>query len=198
VFCQENTGILKTWEWRQREELNKLKNNKLMGTEEIVICTTCDRKHENGYVYLSTKENWLLCESCAENYRNLMQEIQKKQTKTKTITKPQKGLYLALKAKGLNPELEYQDGHKTVDIAILSANLFIEVNGSQHAEDSDQLRSDLWRSYYSSKNGFLTLNVFNKAIAEDADFYKIVDVINDIVKSREKQIAEQEKTELIS
>jgi hypothetical protein len=36
-------------------------------------------------------------------------------------------LYDALKARNIDAILEYNDGHKTVDIAVLDAKLFIEI-----------------------------------------------------------------------
>jgi hypothetical protein len=145
-------------------------------------CEICDRQICNGY------EHYSICPSCHENDKNiqvLIKNIEK--GGTKKITAVQKKLYLALKALNWEPEMEYEDGHKTVDIAILAANLFIEVNGSQHAENSDQLRRDLWRSHSSLKKGFLTLPVYNMAL-KDAEFHQIVSAINDIAKERKQAL----------
>jgi hypothetical protein len=109
-----------------------------------------------------------------------------------SVSEEQINLYLALEAKNWVVELEYKDyydpkdksKYKTVDIAILSARLYIEVNGMQHAKDYRQLRSDLWRSYFSFSAGFLTLSVFNEAIQSQDEFHQIVNVINDIAQKR--------------
>jgi very-short-patch-repair endonuclease len=161
-----------------------------MGTESVKRCEICDSQLEN--------ERWPKCLSCYEDSK----KISALTKDSETITEEQKRLYLALKAKNWEPELEYEDHYaegkyKTVDIAILSARLFIEVNGSQHVEDCKQLKKDLWRSHFSFNKGFLTLSVFNKAI-NTTEFHRIVNVIDRIAKERKRQIIEQEKTELIS
>ena len=58
-------------------------------------------------------------------------------------------LYDSLVARGVNAVLEYNDGHKTVDIAVLDAKLFIEVDGLQHFTDPTQIIRDFKRSHYS-------------------------------------------------
>ena len=45
-------------------------------------------------------------------------------------------LYDALCKKGIKAQLEYSDGHKTVDIAILEPHIYIEVDGIQHFTES--------------------------------------------------------------
>jgi very-short-patch-repair endonuclease len=158
-----------------------------METEKIGYdrCEICDSRLDD--------RQWPKCRSC---YRNF-EEVSALTNDRETITEEQKRLYLALKARNWEPELEYEDHYaegkyKTVDIAILSARLFIEVNGSQHTENYEQLRSDLWRSYYSFNNGFLTLSVFNKAI-NTTEFHRIVNTIDNIAKERKQQITEQKK-----
>jgi hypothetical protein len=154
-------------------------------------CEICDRQICNGY------EHYSKCPSCHENDKNMQILITNIENGgTKKITAVQKKLYLALKALNWDPELEYEDKHKTVDIAILSAKLFIEVNGTQHAENCDQLRKDLWRSHYSFQKVFLTLSVFNKAL-NSAEFHQIVSAINDIAKERKQQITKQKNTDTL-
>jgi very-short-patch-repair endonuclease len=153
---------------------------------EVIItkrCEICDRQFNN--INVTTVDGQMWCRSCSMNKKEMDALIKniKKQQPEKEITLEQQKLYLALKALNWEMELEYKDGHKTVDIAILSANLFIEVNGSHHANNSNQLRSDLWRIHSSLKDGFLTLPVFNEAL-NGTEFHQTVSVINDIAKER--------------
>jgi very-short-patch-repair endonuclease len=60
--------------------------------------------------------------------------------------------------------LEYNDGHKTVDIAILDAKLFIEVDGLQHFTKPEQILRDFKRSHYSDGDDFRTFYVTNQII----------------------------------
>ncbi|MDR1182362.1 MAG: hypothetical protein LBL13_10345 [Bacteroidales bacterium] len=163
-----------------------------MEAESIKRCEICDNQLDDGY------KQWPKCPSCHANIkemRALIDDIQERQSKkgvTREITPEQKKLYLALKARNWDPELEHEDEYKTVDIAILAAKLYIEVNGSQHANNPNQLKSDLWRSYYSFRDGFLTLPVFNIAL-NDAEFHQIVNIINDIAKERKQAIKNQQQ-----
>ena len=52
--------------------------------------------------------------------------------------------------------LEYNDGFKHVDIAIESAKIYIELDGSQHAFSPEQICADDERDKYSLKDGFVT------------------------------------------
>lgn len=82
---------------------------------------------------------------------------------------------------------EHFDGYKTVDLAILSAWVYIEVDGSQHTNNTKQALADLKRTYYSFKKGFLTLHIPNalvksqKVLEETADF--ITKFLNESIKN---------------
>jgi hypothetical protein len=154
-------------------------------------CEICDRQ-------LVSEKEYHKCFSCYEKYQNtiaLVKSIRSADGKN-NITEEQINLYLALVAKNWEVDLEYKDyydpkdssKYKTVDIAILSAKLYIEINGMQHVRDYQQLRSDLWRSYFSFDAGFLTLSVFNDAIKSRDEFHQIVNVINDIARRRKDSI----------
>jgi hypothetical protein len=131
----------------------------------------------------------VMCIGCENEYN----AIKKNSSPNRYLSSYQICLYLALKhllkLKDDDIYLEWEDKDssgkvlKTVDIAILSAKLYIEVNGIQHVESCEQLRSDLWRSYYSFNAGFLTLPVFNKTIKSIGEFYQIVDIIVRIVNA---------------
>jgi hypothetical protein len=66
-------------------------------------------------------------------------------------------LYFALKECGVDAELEKFDGYKSIDIAIEEAKVHIEVDGKHHNYNSRQALSDLKRTFYSFKKGYLRL-----------------------------------------
>lgn len=86
-------------------------------------------------------------------------------------------LYDALRTKGIIAQLEYSDGHKTVDIAILQAHLYIEVDGIQHFTNSEQIMRDFKRYHYSDGDDFSTFYVTNQLIDTHLD-----EVVNALVK----------------
>ena len=67
----------------------------------------------------------------------------------------------ALEDYGIEVHLEYNDGHKSVDLAIPDAKLYIEVDGIQHLIDPKQVRADLNRDYYSNQEGMGTIHIHN-------------------------------------
>jgi very-short-patch-repair endonuclease len=101
----------------------------------------------------------------------------------KTITKEQLELYNALKKRGAPAKLEKWDGHKHIDIAIPEARVNIEVDGIHHNTSKKQALSDLLRTYYSFRKGYVTLRIPNilvrdkETLEETADF--IIDFLNE-------------------
>jgi len=91
-------------------------------------------------------------------------------------------LYEALIKKGVNAQLEYSDGHKTVDIAILDAHLYIEVDGIQHFTNPEQIRRDFKRNHYSDGDDFSTFYVTNQII--DNYLEEVTNAIVEVVKER--------------
>lgn len=73
-------------------------------------------------------------------------------------------LWQALKDKGVDAVLEYYDGHKTVDIAILSSRIYIEVDGLHHFTEAEQIIRDFKRAHYSDGDDFNTFYVTNQII----------------------------------
>jgi very-short-patch-repair endonuclease len=94
-----------------------------------------------------------------------------------------RNLWAALKERGVDSITEYSDGHKKIDIAILPAKLYIEVDGIQHFKKFDQVVTDLMRDNYSDQDGFRTIRIPNDAIREN------INVIADEVarQARERQ-----------
>jgi very-short-patch-repair endonuclease len=72
----------------------------------------------------------------------------------------------ALKAKGVEFELEYWDGHKHIDIYIPKAKIAIEIDGLQHYLDPKQVSADFNRDYYSNKEEIFTKR-FPNTITEE-------------------------------
>ncbi len=88
-----------------------------------------------------------------------------------------KALFDKLKKIDIKCNLEYWDGHKHVDIAILWAKLYVEVDGEHHFYNYKQMRSDDQRDYFSALDGFETLGVENDEVQ-----YELNEVANWIAK----------------
>ncbi|MBY0294145.1 hypothetical protein K2Q08_02325 [Patescibacteria group bacterium] len=86
----------------------------------------------------------------------------------------------ALRARGVQLELEHWDGHKHIDIYIPSARLYIEVNGLRHYIDSKIIEADLKRVHFSDGDDFRTITITNQLI--DTRLNEIADAIATICK----------------
>jgi very-short-patch-repair endonuclease len=124
-------------------------------------CSKCDQTISD-WVFDYSKDKFLLplCQDCQLWYRKL---------KAKP-SKQSKSLYLALKEKGLDVELEYFDGYKQIDIFSKESMIHIEVDGEQHYKDTFQASSDLLRTMYSYKEGFITLRIPNTLVSEKLEY----------------------------
>lgn len=100
------------------------------------------------------------------------------------ITPQTRELYEALVTKGVFARLEYTDGHKHVDIAILNARMFIEVDGLHHFIDSHQIIRDFKRDHFSDGDDFATLRIPN--IVLEHHLQEVVDAIVEVVNIRKK------------
>lgn len=67
------------------------------------------------------------------------------------VTEATRNLNDLLVAKGLKTTLEYDDGHKHVDITLLNEHIFIEADGLHHFTDPLQIERDLKREQNSLK-----------------------------------------------
>lgn len=83
---------------------------------------------------------------------------------------------------------EGYDGHKYVDLSIPGANVDIEVDGLQHTTTKEQALSDIKRTYYSYKGGFITLHVPNILVRDDATIEEAARFINDFLKANYKDV----------
>lgn len=99
-------------------------------------------------------------------------------------TKQAVDLYEALRARGIDAILEYSDGFKTVDIAILSAHIYIEVDGLHHFTDPEQIIRDFKRNHFSDGDDFNTFYVTNQLIDKYLD--KIANALTEVVKIKTK------------
>lgn len=94
-------------------------------------------------------------------------------------------LFYALKKKGINAVMEYNDEFKCVDIAIPEVSLYIEVDGFHHVSNSRQIETDFLRDFYSERKGIQTLRISNHAIAYDVE--RIAKAIAEVVKLRQSK-----------
>lgn len=128
-----------------------------------------------------------LCRDCQEDYNPLKQKFQKKKEKsTPEATK----LYETLIKMGISAKLEQWDHHKHIDIAIPEFKINIEVDGMQHNYSQKQALSDLKRTYYSFKKGYVTLRIPNKLIQEN--LYETAKYLKMLIESSAEQLEEDD------
>ena len=136
-------------------------------------CTRCDYHLSNKMqAYSINLCGYELCYKCQKWYANV----------EKHVTIQSKNLFLALKVRGVNVEMEKYDGFKHIDLAITGkkTKLNIEIDGLQHYNDAKQSYSDLLRTYHSFKKGFYTIRLPNILVSEKRE--ETADVIVDILK----------------
>lgn len=109
-----------------------------------------------------------------------------KETKKPIATKYVESLNKLLLDKGVNTQLEYWDGHKHIDIAILEAKIFIEIDGIQHFIDPEEIERDFKRNHYSDGDDFYTIHIPNIII--NSYLGEISNAIVKVVKNRKKII----------
>ena len=97
-----------------------------------------------------------------------------------------KALFYELKRLGIPAELEKYDGYKTIDIAITSAMVNIEVDGNQHSCNATQALVDLQRTVYSMKKGFVTLRIPNCLIQDN--LIETASYIKQFIKDSKNQL----------
>jgi very-short-patch-repair endonuclease len=87
---------------------------------------------------------------------------------------------------GIKCELEKYDGYKHIDIAITSAFLNIEIDGSHHNLDREQAKRDIERTYYSYIKNFNTIRIPNSILKEDKDIKYTAQLIKGMIEKRPK------------
>ena len=91
-------------------------------------------------------------------------------------------LFDALRKRGVDAQIEYSDGHKHVDIAILSSRMYIEVDGLNHFIDPEQIIRDFKRNHYSDGDDFSTFYVTNQIL--DKYLEEVADALEKVVKEK--------------
>jgi len=89
-----------------------------------------------------------------------------------------------LNENGVNAKLEHWDRHKHVDIAVLDASLYIEIDEIHHYLSPRQLEKDIERDHYSELDGFATIRI--PAFLIDNNLDKIARAIIHVVENRRK------------
>jgi very-short-patch-repair endonuclease len=107
----------------------------------------------------------------------------------KTVTPEALKLSKALKELEVDHVLEAYDGHKHVDIAIDSARLYIELDGSQHGFSSRQMLADDERDRHSLEDGYVTKRIPNSWVNRDVD--KLALSIARLSDKREMELKEE-------
>ncbi len=114
----------------------------------------------------------------------------------KTVTPQASRLSKALDDLDVKHILEYDDGHKHVDIAIEWAKIYLELDGSQHGLSPKQICADDDRDKYSLKDGFVTKRIPNTWIDEDVD--RLALSIATLANKRYREILENQKKRTLS
>jgi very-short-patch-repair endonuclease len=112
-------------------------------------------------------------------------------THQKTVTPQAIRLSNALRDFDVEHRLEQYDGYKHIDIAIESAKLYLELDGSQHAFSTKQMLADDDRDKHSLREGYTTKRISNTWVDQNVE--KLAGNIAVLAKKREYELREQEK-----
>jgi hypothetical protein len=124
----------------------------MISKPSIDHCLQCSEEIDYRVYCFSTNRLGLgLCHSCLKYLFE----------KRDRLSSEAKDLFSILRANSVPAFLEYYDGFKTVDIAIPSIHLYLEINGTQHYENPQQAYIDLLRMFYSYKQGYTTIALPN-------------------------------------
>lgn len=96
-------------------------------------------------------------------------------------TKETLALAEALRARGVEVELEHWDGHKHIDIFIPKAKLYIEIDGLQHYTNPRQIKADLLRDHYSDDDTYSTKRFSNEVVQNHLE--EIADAVANFILS---------------
>jgi very-short-patch-repair endonuclease len=128
-------------------------------SHDLDYCMCCpDQIHYNEFTFSAYAYGIPMCQDCVRQYIAKIPES----------TEVERMLYTALVCRGIPAELQYFDGFKTVDIAIQSARLHIEVDGVQHGK-ADQALTDLLRTKFSLDQEVVTLRIPNSLVLQKLD-----------------------------
>ena len=93
-----------------------------------------------------------------------------------------KRLHEALNKRDIHNELEFDDGHKHIDIYIPSAKLNLEVDGEYHLRESEQWFRDLKRDLHSNNEGKSTIHIPNHYV--DTHLDELANVIAEVIRKK--------------
>lgn len=143
-------------------------------------CVDCSSPLQQPVYHYSTTHFGLpLCVACQQDFK----------IKSQKATKDALALYIALRCREVPAELEKWDGHKTIDIAVTEARVNIEVDGMQHNFNPNQALSDLKRTFFAFKKGYLTLRIPNSLVRSHLD--QTADFITEFLMESVEQLEEQ-------
>ncbi|MBU3941243.1 MAG: endonuclease domain-containing protein [Nanoarchaeota archaeon] len=150
-----------------------------------MVCSKC-----GGYV--PPKENNYsiehfgksLCFACQPELHSQKEKsfLKKKKRSTPEAIK----LFKILVKMGFDAKLEQDDGFKHIDIAIPKFMVNIEVDGMHHQYNKKQAITDLKRTFYSFRKGYVTLRIPNKLIQEEA--YNTAKYIREFINASAEQL----------
>ena len=100
-----------------------------------------------------------LCSTCQEDLKAKLEHTSRETVK----------LYFLLKQRGIAAALEKDDSLNTIDIAIASAKVNIEVDKPQRNYHHGQALAELKRTYYSFEKGYYTLRIPGALVAYDQE-----------------------------
>lgn len=100
----------------------------------------------------------------------------------KEPTEHERKLHDALLRQGVSAKMPYSDGHKTVDMAILPARIYIEVDDLGHFTNPDQIIRDFKRAHFSDGDDYSTFYVTNQIIDFCVD--EVAKALAEVVKRR--------------
>jgi very-short-patch-repair endonuclease len=93
-----------------------------------------------------------------------------------------KRLHEALNKRDIHNELEFDDGHKHIDIYVPSAKLNLEVDGEYHLRESEQWFRDLKRDLHSNNEGKSTIHIPNYYV--DTHLDELANVIAEVIRKK--------------
>ncbi len=151
-------------------------------------CDECGKWIDNDVYEWSMKNcgrplcrNCQRLEGCSSSRQTKNYSSNVKKEKREPTSQARK-LAAALRKRKIKCELEMGDGHKHVDIAIAWADLYIEIDGSQHRYDAKQMYSDIARDEYSHDDGVATRRFTNFDIDNHCD--EVADAIAAVARKR--------------
>lgn len=153
-----------------------------------MVCSECEEPiTKKEYNYSIEHYGKPLCRDCQDELKGLKHKFEQKKERS---TPEARKLYEVLIKLGIPAKLEHYDRHKHIDIAIPEAKINLEIDGMQHSYNHKQALSDLKRTYYSFKKGYVTLRIPNKLIHEN--LYETARYIKKLIESSIDQLEEED------